>query len=86
MILRLDPGVNRYYVQTLCMVFFPGAKFAVDEEITPETPIVTVNVFERKETVTARVTITVGEISDEEKNKISHRSRALADLLRKLES
>ena len=29
---------------------------------------------------------TVGEISDEEKNKISHRSRALADLLRKLES
>ncbi|MBQ3100690.1 MAG: coproporphyrinogen dehydrogenase HemZ [Clostridia bacterium] len=63
MILRLDPGVNRYYVQTLCMVFFPGAKFAVDEEITPETPIVTVNVFERKETVTARVTITLGEIS-----------------------
>ena len=30
--------------------------------------------------------VTVGEISDEEKNKISHRSRALADLLRKLES
>ena len=37
--LYFDGDINRYYVQTLCMIFFPGAKFPEDEEITPETPV-----------------------------------------------
>ena len=44
MILHLTGEINRYYVQTLCMVFFPGAKFSESEEITPETPIVSLSV------------------------------------------
>ena len=40
MILNIDGDINKYYVQTLCMLFFPGAKFAEDEVVTPETPIV----------------------------------------------
>lgn len=36
--LYIDGPVNKYYAQTLCMIFFPGAKFSEDEEITDETP------------------------------------------------
>ncbi len=32
MILKIDGNINRYYVQTLCMVFFPGASFGENEE------------------------------------------------------
>ena len=63
MILRLDAGVNRYYVQTLAMIFFPGAKFSLDEQVTPDTPIVTVNTADTSVGFTAKVTITIGEIS-----------------------
>ena len=36
--LYIDGSVNKYYVQTLCMIFFPGTKFSADEELTEETP------------------------------------------------
>ncbi len=35
----INGDVNRYYVQMLCMVFFPGAKFSETEEIGEETPV-----------------------------------------------
>ncbi len=63
MILNVDQGINRYYVQTLCMVFFPGAKFSLDEEATPDTPVITVHTSTDGENVTASVTVSVGEIS-----------------------
>ena len=28
MIININGNVNRYYVQTLCMIFFPGAGFS----------------------------------------------------------
>ncbi len=37
--LYIDGNINRYYVQTLCMIFFPGEKFPEDEPITESTPI-----------------------------------------------
>ena len=40
--LILDTDVNLNYIQALCMIFFPGAKFALDEVVTEETPVVTV--------------------------------------------
>lgn len=42
MILRINGDINPYYVQTLCMVFFPGAKFGTTD-VTPQTPRVTVS-------------------------------------------
>ena len=30
MILHIDGDINRYYVQTLCMIFFPGTNFKVE--------------------------------------------------------
>lgn len=35
--LRIDGNINQYYVQTLCMMLFPGVKFAEDEVETPES-------------------------------------------------
>lgn len=43
MILKINGDINRYYVQTLCLVFFPGAKFR-EETAGEDVPQVTVNV------------------------------------------
>ncbi len=45
MILHTEGNVNEYYVQTLCMVFFPGTKFGGNEEPGPNVPEVNVNVY-----------------------------------------
>ena len=45
MILRVEGDINRYYVQTLCMVFFPGATFGENELPGVGVPEVTVNVY-----------------------------------------
>ncbi len=60
--LILDSEISEYYVQTLCLIFFPGSKFRVDEEITDETPIVSVKTEREDDTIHAYVTITVGEV------------------------
>ncbi len=43
MILRINGDINQYYVQTLCMVFFPGAKFGQTASGDPDEPRVTVS-------------------------------------------
>ncbi len=35
--LIINGEINKYYVQTLCMIYFPGAKFGEDEPDSPET-------------------------------------------------
>lgn len=44
MVLKIDGNINRYYVQTLCMVFFPGATFGENEEGGEGIPEVHLNV------------------------------------------
>lgn len=44
MILKVTGDINRYYVQTLCMVFFPGATFGENEVPGDGVPEVTVDV------------------------------------------
>ena len=45
MILKVDGNINRYYVQTLCMIFFPGATFGENEVAKEGVPEVSVNVY-----------------------------------------
>ena len=45
MILRIDGNISRYYVETLCMVFFPGATFGDNEEPGVGVPEVNVNTY-----------------------------------------
>ena len=49
MILRVEGGINRYYVQTLCMVFFPGATFGENELPGIDVPEVNVNVYKESD-------------------------------------
>ena len=61
--LILDTDVNINYIQTLCMIFFPGAKFGKDEVVTEETPIVQVVSRKEEDKIYAHATITIGEQS-----------------------
>ncbi|MBR3998782.1 MAG: hypothetical protein IKI93_10625, partial [Clostridia bacterium] len=61
MILRINGNIKPYYVQTLCMIFFPGAKFPENEELTPETVTVDMTVEEREDGVYASAVIAEGE-------------------------
>ena len=45
MILRINGNISRYYVETLCMVFFPGATFGEKEEPGVGVPEVNVNTY-----------------------------------------
>jgi len=47
--LIINGEINPSYVQTLCLIFFPGAKFAENEVVTEETPVVEVTVREEKD-------------------------------------
>lgn len=47
--LYIDGPVNKYYIQTLCMIFFPGSKFSDDEPVTEDTPEMWVNLTKSPE-------------------------------------
>ena len=49
MILKINGDINKYYVQTLCMVFFPGATFGENEEPGEGVPEVSVDVYRDEE-------------------------------------
>ncbi len=46
MILHIQGNINRYYIQTLCMMLFPGVKFAEDETETAASTAAAVTVTE----------------------------------------
>ncbi len=51
--LWIDGNIQRYYVQTLCMIFFPGAKFPENEPESPQIPQLSLRLEESKETIGA---------------------------------
>ena len=62
MILHIDGNINRYYVQTLCMIFFPGSTFGENETSGEDIPEVTVQVYpEGENSVTAYVAIKLND-------------------------
>ncbi len=63
MILNVNGDINRYYVQTLCMVFFPGATFGENEQPGEGIPEVVVDVYRDSEntTVTAYASIKLND-------------------------
>ncbi len=62
MILKIDGDINRYYVQTLCMVFFPGSTFGENESPKEGVPEITVSVYpDMEDSVTAYVSIKLND-------------------------
>lgn len=58
--LILDGPINVYYIQTLCMIFFPGAKFGAAEQSDPDAPELRLTLCEVDGGMEASATITVG--------------------------
>lgn len=62
MILHIDGNINKYYVQTLCMIFFPGSTFGINESCGEDIPEVKVHVYSDSDnSVTAYVSITLND-------------------------
>lgn len=56
--LTVTGDINSFYVQTLCMIFFPGEKFTENQEITEDTPVMSVHVENTEVGSYAKATLT----------------------------
>ena len=65
MIVNITGNTNRNYVENLCLIFFPGSKFAKDEVYTEETPLLELLVEEDEDWVRAKALMKVGGQSAE---------------------
>lgn len=66
--LTVTGDINAFYVQTLCMIFFPGEKFSENQEVTDETPIMSVNVINSDTSSYAKAVLTyMGKTVEAEK-------------------
>ncbi|MBQ4151169.1 MAG: coproporphyrinogen dehydrogenase HemZ [Clostridia bacterium] len=61
MILNIEGNLNRYYAQTLCLIYFPGAKFAEDEVESAEVPVVDFVVVDRDDGIFSHASIRLGD-------------------------
>ena len=62
MILNIYGNINRYYVQSLCMIFFPGSTFGENETSGEDVPEVTVHVYPDEEnSITAYASIKLND-------------------------
>ncbi len=59
--LIINGNISEYYIQTLCLLFFPGAKFSESEVVTPEVPVVSVTVQEHDTFVLATASLKIGD-------------------------
>lgn len=72
MILHIDGEINKYYVQTLFMVFFPGSTFGENEELREGVPEAWVSVYpDRDGAYTSYVRIRLNDKSCEATETVS---------------
>lgn len=60
----LDSPINKYYVQTLGMIFFPGEHFGESEEVAQGEPILSVRTVEAEDGVRAYAEVAVDDKSE----------------------
>ena len=59
--LIIEGQVNVYYVQTLCMIFYPGEKFSEEQEVTPTTPIMQIKAEQNADGYVVNATLSQGD-------------------------
>lgn len=57
MIIRIDGDISAYFIQTLCLLYFPGAKFPEGEQPDYNTPEANVHIRDSETGASAEVTI-----------------------------
>ena len=66
--LTVTGDINAFYVQTLCMIFFPGEKFVENQELTEDNPVMHVTVHNDEVGSHAEATLTyMGKTAHAEK-------------------
>ena len=60
----LDSPINKYYVQTLGMIFFPGEHFAENKEIRLGEPVLSVRTQEEEQGIRAYATVSIDDKSE----------------------
>lgn len=66
--LTVNGDINAFYVQTLCMIFFPGEKFVEEQVITEDTPVMEVTVINNETASYAKAQLTYqGKTAEAEK-------------------
>ncbi len=55
--LILNGDINVYYIQTLCMIFFPGAKFGTEEQNNPDAPVLHLDLVREEDGLRATVKV-----------------------------
>ncbi len=59
--LTVTDNINLTYARTLCLIFFPGAKFSESEEYTNDTPCVNMSADELNDGISAAAEIKIGD-------------------------
>ena len=59
--IKIESPVNKYYVQTLCMIFFPGEKFGEKEEERSDAPSLYLKTEKREECIAAMARMRIGD-------------------------
>ena len=80
----IDGNINQYYVQMLCMIFFPGAKFSQSEEEDGENPVLHLTYRGDDEGAHAYAKIYLGEKSAECERHYPKRDDITSDRLKKI--
>ena len=62
--ITLDSPINKYYVQTLGMIFFPGSHFSESAEENDNEPSISVKTVEEEQGIRAFVTVTAEQKSE----------------------
>ena len=59
--IKIESPVNKYYVQTLCMIFFPGEKFGESGDDTPDAPALFLKTEKTEGGISAYAEVSIGD-------------------------
>ena len=62
--INLESPINKYYVQTLGMIFFPGEHFGEGEELREGEPVLSVKTVDEDGGVRAYATVSIDDKSE----------------------
>ena len=82
--LHISGNVNHYYVQMLCMIFFPGEHFSESGDDREDAPELDLSLFEEEEGVRVKVTLTYDNKSAEAERFGEYKEGLTLDRLKKM--
>lgn len=59
--IKIESPVNKYYVQTLCMIFFPGERFAENGDDRPDAPSLYLRTEDMEDGIRAYAEMSIGD-------------------------